>query len=162
MKMKLIKLKLSKMSNKMGYIVIAIGIAIVVMGIMLLTKQKTIEKPITTSEKPRQEKEKSVDLDENKAKGDAFERFVVKQFDKKYFTLQEWRSDKYVDGIYDYDIVIRISDIDKIRDEWNSISKGEFKKLLYCKYDNQHSNVSDGFYLVKDYINKLTNKIETI
>ncbi len=84
----------------MGYIVIAIGIAIVVWGIMLLTKQKTIEKPITTSEKPGQENEKSVDLDENKAKGDAFERFVVKNFDKKYFTLQEWRSDKYVDGIY--------------------------------------------------------------
>lgn len=84
----------------MGYIVIAIGIAIVVWGIMLLTKQKTIENPITTSEKPGQENEKSVDLDENKAKGDAFERFVVKNFDKKYFTLQEWRSDKYVDGIY--------------------------------------------------------------
>lgn len=38
--------------------------------------------------------------DENKAKGDAFERFVVKRFTPKYFTLQEWRSDKYVDGVY--------------------------------------------------------------
>jgi hypothetical protein len=80
-------------------------------------------------------------------------KFITKNNDSMVAVI-----DKYVDGIYDYDIVIRISDIDKIRDEWNSISKGEFKKLLYCKYDNQHSNVSDGFYLVKDYINKLTNK----
>lgn len=83
----------------MGYILIAIGFAIVVWGIALLTKQKTIEKPVTTLEKPKQEKVKSVD-EENKAKGDAFERFVVKNFDKKYFTLQEWRGDKFVDGIY--------------------------------------------------------------
>ena len=39
-------------------------------------------------------------LAENKAKGDAFEAFVVTHFKKKYFTLQEWRSDKYVDGNY--------------------------------------------------------------
>lgn len=39
-------------------------------------------------------------FDENKAKGDAFEKYVVKNFNQKYFTLQEWRSDKYVDGIY--------------------------------------------------------------
>lgn len=40
------------------------------------------------------------ETDENKAKGDAFEKFVVKKFNPQYFTLQEWRSDKYVDGTY--------------------------------------------------------------
>jgi len=98
----------------MGYLVIAIGIALVIWGIMLLTNKEKLEKPltttekpatttektVTTSEKPHKEKVQSVDFDENKAKGDAFERFVVKNFDKKYFTLQEWRSDKYVEGIY--------------------------------------------------------------
>ena len=84
----------------MGYIVIAIGIIIVICGIVLITKQKKAEKPVKTADKSKLEKVSSIDFDENKAKGDAFERFVVKNFDKKYFTLQEWRSDKYVDGIY--------------------------------------------------------------
>ncbi|MFZ4583271.1 MAG: hypothetical protein ACOYM7_11540 [Paludibacter sp.] len=57
-----------------------------------LTKVETESK---VNEKVQQE-----DYDENKAKGDAFEKFVVKNFSRKYFTLQEWRSDKYVDGIY--------------------------------------------------------------
>ncbi|MCK9611631.1 MAG: hypothetical protein PHR81_04500 [Bacteroidales bacterium] len=39
-------------------------------------------------------------LDENKQKGDAFEKWVVKKFDRDYFQVEEWRSDKYVDGIY--------------------------------------------------------------
>jgi hypothetical protein len=51
------------MNNKMGYILIAIGLAIVVWGIVLLTKQKTIEKPITTLEKSKQTKVKPVDFD---------------------------------------------------------------------------------------------------
>lgn len=43
---------------------------------------------------------KQSNYEENKAKGDAFESFVVKNFNPKYFTLMEWRSDKYVDGVY--------------------------------------------------------------
>lgn len=35
-----------------------------------------------------------------KEKGDAFEPYVVRNFNLKYFTLQEWRGDKYVDGVY--------------------------------------------------------------
>lgn len=81
------------MNNKMGYILISIGIALLVWGIAILTKHKT-------TQQPKHDIKKSVDIDDNKAKGDAFERFVVKNFDKKYFTIQEWRSDKYVDGIY--------------------------------------------------------------
>jgi len=84
----------------MGYLLIAIGLAIVVWGIVILPKRKTIEKSTKIHEKSKLEKVKLVEFEENKAKGDAFERFVVKSFNKKYFTLQEWRSDKFVDGTY--------------------------------------------------------------
>ena len=42
---------------------------------------------------------KNID-EENKKKGEDFEKFVVKKFDQKYFNIKEWASDKYVDGIY--------------------------------------------------------------
>lgn len=35
-----------------------------------------------------------------KEKGDAFEQFVAKMFDKKLFIIREWRGDKFIDGIY--------------------------------------------------------------
>jgi hypothetical protein len=38
--------------------------------------------------------------DESKRKGDDFEKFVVKKFNQKYFTLKEWTSDKFIDGVY--------------------------------------------------------------
>lgn len=92
----------------MGYIVIVIGLAIVLWGILIVTKQKGLKSPAKVLIRPEPELEyqpeneniKQNNFDDNKAKGDAFERFVVKNFDPRYFTLQEWRSDKYVDGIY--------------------------------------------------------------
>ena len=97
------------MNSKMGYILIVLGLAIVVWGIIIVRKPQkkteTIEinneQTVKNEAKPTvNEKIQQDDFDENKAKGDAFEKFVVKNFDRKYFTLQEWRSDKYVDGIY--------------------------------------------------------------
>jgi hypothetical protein len=111
------------MNNKMGYIIIVIGLVLVVWGIVIVrkpqktetivtnnvqtvieeTKPSTVEKieSIKVDAKPTvNEKTQQDDFDENKAKGDAFEKFVVRNFSRKYFTLQEWRSDKYVDGIY--------------------------------------------------------------
>lgn len=32
--------------------------------------------------------------------GDEFEKFIVTKFDRKFFKIKEWRSDKYVNGIY--------------------------------------------------------------
>lgn len=92
----------------MGYLLIGIGIAIVLWGLLLVIKPKEEEKPKKEIIQPEKELENQAEngtikqeiFDENKAKGDAFEGFVVKNFDPKYFTLQEWRSDKYVDGIY--------------------------------------------------------------
>lgn len=103
------ELKLNKnMKNKMGYLIIVIGVIIVVWGITIVRKPNTTDKVETVQIETVQpeilkiEKKKTKeDVDaENKAKGDAFESFVVKHFDKKFFTLQEWRGDKYVDGNY--------------------------------------------------------------
>lgn len=111
------------MSTKMGYIIIVIGLILVVWGINIVRKPQKAEtivtnnvqtvytetepavvakkEPIKVDPKPTvNEKTQQDDFDENKAKGDAFEKFVVKYFSRKYFTLQEWRSDKYVDGVY--------------------------------------------------------------
>lgn len=113
----------------MGYIIIVIGLILVVWGIIIVRKPNTADKVETVNKQvndlkiisetnsidtviekaqtrkieikeTKTEKSKE-DIDaENKAKGDAFESFVVKHFEKKYFTLQEWRGDKYVDGNY--------------------------------------------------------------
>ena len=102
------------MSRKMGYILIILGLAIVVWGIFMVFVPRNTEETNSRDFQPLVESEKRVvtkkpvvtkknttnDYEENKAKGDAFEKFVVKSFPRKFFTLQEWRSDKYVDGIY--------------------------------------------------------------
>jgi len=38
--------------------------------------------------------------DENEKKGYDFEKFVVKKFNKRYFSIKKWRGDKYVEGRY--------------------------------------------------------------
>ena len=39
-------------------------------------------------------------IDQNKKKGDDFEKFIIKKFDKEKFKILQWAGDKYVDGIY--------------------------------------------------------------
>lgn len=39
-------------------------------------------------------------IDYDKRNGDDFEKFIVKKFNTKYYTVKEWAGDKYVDGIY--------------------------------------------------------------
>jgi len=41
----------------------------------------------------------TISSEEAKEKGDKFEEYIVKKLDKN-FSLKEWRSDKYIDGIY--------------------------------------------------------------
>jgi hypothetical protein len=90
------------MNNKMGYLLITIGAVIFIWGLSLVLKPNKTEKLAQVLVQPEKGNEitKQDNFEENKAKGDAFEKFVVKNFDTRYFTLQEWRSDKYVDGIY--------------------------------------------------------------
>ena len=51
-------------------------------------------------------------------RGEEFEKWVVKRLRPNYFTIKEWRSDKYVDGIYakssekpDLEIEFRLRDV---------------------------------------------------
>lgn len=39
-------------------------------------------------------------VNQNKKKGDDFEKYVAQKFDKKYFTIKSWAGDKYVNGVY--------------------------------------------------------------
>lgn len=39
-------------------------------------------------------------VDQNKKKGDDFEKYVAQKFDKKYFTITAWAGDKYINGVY--------------------------------------------------------------
>ena len=114
----------------MAYVLIIAGILAFIMGITMLQKKETkpepevveklvykdriIEKEVHAKDIPQPkakpksiapcqtaEKDKETsNFSANKAKGDAFEAFVVKNFNPKYFTLMEWRGDKYVDGVY--------------------------------------------------------------
>ena len=61
-----------------------------------------INQPKTPEAKPEPvaTPQNTTPFDENKRKGDAFEKFVVKLFDPKFFNVMEWRGDKYVDGRY--------------------------------------------------------------
>lgn len=85
----------------MGYLLILIGLALVVWGISLVRRPNETKKTKKNPKESNHHQTKKSDFDdENKAKGDAFVAFVVKHFDKRYFTLQEWRGDKYVEGNY--------------------------------------------------------------
>lgn len=101
------------MKNKMGYILIVAGFILLVWGLVIVLKPQKVTIPNSNYMQPIKGETNSTEnnglqpivdnfatFEENKAKGDAFEKFIVKKFNRKYFTLQEWRSDKYVDGIY--------------------------------------------------------------
>jgi hypothetical protein len=84
------------MKPKMENILIVVGIIIVVAGLAMKFSKKKEEKPFVQTEK----RESKDNFDENKAKGDAFEKYVVLKFDTGYFIIKEWRSDKMVNGMY--------------------------------------------------------------
>tara|TARA_R110001592_G_scaffold237306_11_gene496387 strand:+ start:59023 stop:59658 length:636 start_codon:yes stop_codon:yes gene_type:complete len=90
----------------MGYTLILIGVVCTIVGIVIIKKANTAHLPDfdsireVPSSPTNSSKSKDEIFEENKKKGDDFEAFVVKSFPKKYYQLQEWRGDKYVDGNY--------------------------------------------------------------
>ncbi len=89
------------MSKNMGYILIAIGLVFFIWGLSIVFKSsKPNRERLNNENEPKLERNTAHENDTNKLKGDSFEKFVVKHFDKKYFTIQEWRGDKYIDGTY--------------------------------------------------------------
>ncbi len=53
-----------------------------------------------SSARSREKERPTSDMPDHKQKGDTFEKYVVKQFDRTVFTLLDWRSDKYHAGIF--------------------------------------------------------------
>lgn len=83
----------------MENILIVVGIILVLAGlVMKFGNKKEVSPPRAIEEK--RTSSSNDNYDENKAKGDAFEKYVVLKFDTGYFTIKEWRSDKMVNGIY--------------------------------------------------------------
>lgn len=137
----------------MGYILIVIGVALAVWGIIIIQKprnkntevQQQLQvmpsetKPATQQDKPQ------VALDSNKAKGAAFEKYVVQHFSRKYFTLQEWRGDKYVDGIYA--VSNHFPDLEVVFDFKAKNIKESF--AIECKWRQNFYN--NGIEWAKDY-----------
>ena len=91
------------MKNNMtlGIALIIIGLASIIVGVVVLNKKDNT--PVTTPQEKTSvepiEKEKPKEPSD-KEKGIDFEKFVVQKFSKKYFSVAEWTSDKYVNGIY--------------------------------------------------------------
>lgn len=134
----------------MAYLLIIIGLAMAATGSFMLIKTpaKTIETRKTTPKKS--EPNKAASFEDNKAKGDAFENFVVKQFNKKYFTLQEWRGDKYVEGTYpvsnhfpDLEVAFELKEVKDhfaLECKWR---KDYFKGAIEWAKDYQFSNYKE-------------------
>ena len=110
------------MKKTMSIALITLGIILIIIGIITLNpkkenqvqpqiqipsvqaeKEKTPTSGTPTSTLDNQIKEKKTEenqLTENEQKGQKFEEYVVTHFNKKNFTLKEWRSDKYIKGHY--------------------------------------------------------------
>lgn len=98
----------------MGYALVIIGVLLVGIGVWKLNSSKnaTIEESAPTNELVYEQKDIDANLNEadengtdyelteSEEKGRAFEEYVVSHFNKKYFTLKEWRGDKYYEGNY--------------------------------------------------------------
>ncbi len=79
----------------------------------------------------------------SKEKGDLFEKYIVQKFDKSFFTLLEWRSDKYING--QYAISNKLPDLE-VKFEVNDFYSVFAVECKYRSFDN------NGFIeLSKDY-----------
>lgn len=88
----------------MGYLLLVTGVILSVSGIVMIVhkKDKADMKVVSTTEAEAEPNvmSYSTEPDANEQKGMEFEIWVKDHFNKKYFTLKEWRSDKYDKGTY--------------------------------------------------------------
>ena len=95
----------------MGHSLIVIGVVCILAGIILVQKEKKqVTETVIPTETPAPETPQTdvaetpepaeQTLTEAEQKGQDFETYVVHKFSKKYYTLKEWRSDKYSNGRY--------------------------------------------------------------
>lgn len=126
------------MKRKMENALIVVGIILVVGGLVMKFTRKN-------PPSPTEKRQSANNFDENKAKGDAFEKFVVLKFDTTYFSLKEWRSDKEVNGIYP-----TANHFPDLEVEFNLRKKNIRDRFaIECKYRSNY--YKDGIELAKDF-----------
>ena len=95
--------KIYKKNNLLFIIIGFLAAALIVGAILFFRRRKKNEPEYKSSNEPQQHSQISepptftedmLKLD----KGLTFEQFVVQKFDKRFFTLLNWRSDKFIDG----------------------------------------------------------------
>jgi hypothetical protein len=89
----------------LGLIMVVCGIALFGGGVLLLTRKPSQAQPndepphsIPIPERPKIDTPRKDQLPDEK--GGRFEKWVVKKFSREYFSIKEWRGDKYEDGFY--------------------------------------------------------------
>lgn len=80
----------------MGVILIVIGACLIIGGIAMVKKNQIMPLPEIDPE----EVEVAHDVENSAEKGRAFEEYVAAHINGQYFTLKEWRGDKYSGGVY--------------------------------------------------------------
>lgn len=89
-------------STLLGILMVIAGVGLASGGVFILTRKS----PSTAESKASPPISKTAPEGTNRQvltseeKGNAFEKWVVKRFSRDYFSIKEWRGDKYVDGIY--------------------------------------------------------------
>jgi hypothetical protein len=96
-------------------------------------------KPISEKRKARAQetsraKEEATTKLENEEAGLNFEKFIVKKFDRKYFKLQKWAGDKFVDGIFDE------SNLDPDLQLELSVGGKKYSLAVECKWRSSDKN----------------------
>lgn len=96
---------LNEEEHGVNWLYIILGfIAVVGFGVFvfLFFKKKPKAPPVVVeSNVPEMENSKATQTElSNKEKGDAFEKYIARSFDKDSFTIVEWTSDKGIDGRY--------------------------------------------------------------
>lgn len=95
---------LAEEGSGVNWFYVFIGLtAVVGIGIFLFFKKKTTAPAdiVEQGNVPEIDKTTAIQTElSNKEKGDAFEKYIARSFDKDSFTIVEWTSDKGIDGRY--------------------------------------------------------------
>lgn len=140
------------MNKNMGYILIVLGALLIIAGgfmVMGSNKQEgnsaepqiayvsdtvVVEKTDTITVSKVEPVEQENQLTDSEQKGREFEEYVVSHFTKKYFTLKEWRSDKYYKGNYAESNLY--PDLEYVF----TLSKNSYPFAIECKWRSEFKN----------------------
>ena len=85
---------LVKKNMTLGIILISLGVLLIILGTVFLIKNSNkIGEAIEAVKK-----ENEIIITE-KQRGDDFEKYIAQKFSKNHFTILEWTSDKYIEGM---------------------------------------------------------------